>query len=336
MPNDVTARASLAEIATAADVSEATVSRVINRRSGVAATTREAVERAMREIGVARPVAGQLVALITPNLSNPFFAHLGERIESELAPYGLRTVVCPVSSGTVHERDYVSVLVETGVAAIVFMSSGNTLRAFDRSPADLLSSRGVPFVTINGGFDGAPSPTFSTNEHVAARLAVMHLTTLGHRRIGLAAGPSGNIPSDRRTEGFVQIMTHLGVDDAAALVVRQSYSIEGGRHATEDLLRRGCTAIVAASDQMALGAYQAVERAGLRIPADVSVVGYDDDELLDFISPPLTTIRTPIARLAQETAQSVLTMVSGNEVEQREMLFDPELHLRSSTGPPPQ
>jgi DNA-binding LacI/PurR family transcriptional regulator len=332
MASDVTPRASLSEIATAADVSEATVSRVLNRRSGVAAATREAVERAMREIGIARPVAGQLVALITPNLSNPFFAHLGERIESELAPYGLRTVVCPVSSGTVHERDYVNVLVETGVAAIVFMSAGNTLRAFDKSPADVLAARGVPFVTINGSFEGLDAPTFSTNEHVAARLAVAHLVSLGHDRIGLAAGPVGNIPSDRRVEGFIRTMEEHGRSDPQSLIVRQSYSIEGGRHATEDLLRRGCTAIVTASDQMAFGAYQAVERAGLTIPGDVSVVGYDDDDLLDFLAPPLTTIRTPIVRLAEETAQSILAMVSGNAVETREMLFDPELHLRHSTG----
>lgn len=334
MPSDTPPKASLAEIAVAANVSEATVSRVLNRRPGVALSTREAVERVMREIGVVRPVAGQLVALITPNLTNPFFAHLGEGIASELAPYGLRAIVCAVNPGTVHEQDYVEVLIDSGVAAIVFMSAGNTLRVFDRSPADTLALRGVPFVTINGSFDGVPAPTFSTNEHVAARLAVEHLTMLGHERIGLAAGPLGNIPSDRRIDGFRRETAHRKL--AVAPIVQQSYTVDGGRHAAEDLLALGCTAIVAASDQMALGAYQAVERAGLSIPGDVSVVGYDDDYLLDFTNPPLTTVRTPVIRLAEQTARSVLLLVSGAEVDTREMLFDPELRLRSSTGPAPR
>jgi LacI family repressor for deo operon, udp, cdd, tsx, nupC, and nupG len=332
---DNTARASLSEIALKADVSEATVSRVLNRRPGVAPATREAVERAMRDIGVSRPVSGQLVAIVTPNLSTPFFAHLAERIETELAPYGLRTVVCAVRSGTVHEWDYVNVLVDAGVSAIVFLSAGNTLRFTEKSPAELLAGRRVPFVTINGSFPHADAPTFSTDETAASRLAVTHLHTLGHRRIGLASGPAGNIPSERRVAGYLRAMDELGIADAESLVVRQSYSVEGGQHATRELLARGCTAIVSASDQMAFGAYLEARRTGLTIPNDFSVVGYDDDEMLDIVTPPLTTIRTPAVRLAQESAQSVLAMISGLTVPGDEMLFTPELHVRQSTAAPP-
>jgi DNA-binding LacI/PurR family transcriptional regulator len=310
------------------------VSRVLNRRSGVAAATREAVEQAMRDIGVSRPVSGQLVAIVTPNLSTPFFAHLAERIETELAPYGLRTVVAAVRSGTIHEWDYVNVLVDAGVSAIIFLSAGNTLRYTEKSPAELLASRRVPFVTINGSFPGADAPTFSTDETVAARLAVAHLHGLGHRRIGLASGPAGNIPSERRVAGFIEAMADLGIAGAESLVVQHSYSVEGGQHAAEELLARGCTAIVAASDQMAFGAYLEARRAGMTIPDDFSVVGYDDDEMLDIVSPPLTTIRTPAVRLAQESAQSILAMMSGAQVAAREMRLTPELHVRLSTSAP--
>lgn len=310
------------------------MSRVLNRRSGVAAATREAVERVMRDIGVSRPVSGQLVAVVTPNLSTPFFAHLAERIEAELAPYGLRTLVTTVRSGTIHEWEYVNVLVDVGVSAVIFLSAGNTLRYTEKSPAELLASRGVPFVTINGGFQGIESPVFSTDEAVAARLAVAHLHGLGHRRIGLASGPEGNIPSERRIAGYLQAMHDLGMGEAENLIVRHSYSLEGGQHAAEELLAMGCTAIVAASDQMAFGAYLETRRVGLTIPDDVSLIGYDDDELLDVVSPPLTTIRTPAVRLAQESAQSVLALISGGRVPAREMRLTPELHLRESTAPP--
>lgn len=310
------------------------MSRVLNRRSGVAAATREAVERAMRDIGVSRPISGQLIAIVTPNLSTPFFAHLAERIEAELAPYGLRTLITAVRSGTVHEWDYVNVLVNAGVSAVIFLAAGNTLRYTEKSPAELLTSRGVPFVTINGGFQGIESPVFSTDETVAARLAITHLHGLGHRRIGLASGPAGNIPSERRIDGYLQAMDDLGLGRAEDLIVRHSYSLEGGQHAAKELLALGCTGIVAASDQMAFGVYLEARRAGLTIPGNVSLVGYDDDELLDVVSPPLTTIRTPAARLAQESAQSVLALISGESVPIREMRLTPELHLRESTAPP--
>jgi DNA-binding LacI/PurR family transcriptional regulator len=324
-------RIALAEIAAIAEVSEATVSRVMNRRYGVATATREAVERAMRELGYERRINGQLVVLLTPSLTNPFFARLGDRIQSELAPYGLRTIICPIDAGTADEREYVTLLAESGIAAAVFMSSSNTVRSSDKSPAEVLSGRGVPFVTINGNFEGVSSPTLSTDEGLAAQLSVDHLAGLGHRRIGMAAGPVGNIPADRRVDGFVRAMESLGVDDAD--VVRQFYTIDGGRHAAEQLIDLNVTAIIAGSDEMALGALQAAERAGLSVPHDLSLVGYDDNPLLDFTNPPITTIRPPIDRIAEQTGRSIVAMISNRPVQLTEMFFDPELHLRKSTGP---
>lgn len=323
-------RIALAEIAALAEVSEATVSRVMNRRYGVATGTREAVERAMRQLGYERRVSGQLVVLLTPSLTNSFFARLGDRIKSELAPYGLRTIICPIDAGTIDEREYVALLAESGIAAAVFMSSNNTVRSSDKSPAEVLAGRGVPFISINGNFEGVDSPTLSTDEAMAAQLSVDHLSALGHRRIGMAAGPVGNIPADRRVDGFVKAMESLGVDDAD--VVRQFYTVDGGRHAAEQLIESGVTAIIAGSDEMALGALQAAERAGLTVPGDLSVVGYDDNPVLDFTNPPITTIRPPIDRIAEQTARSIVAMISNRPVEMGEMFFDPELHIRRSTG----
>lgn len=326
-----TPRIALAEIAALAEVSEATVSRVMNRRYGVATATRESVERAMASLGYERRIDGQLVVLLSPSLTNPFFARLGDRIQSELAPYGLRALICPVDAGTADEREYVTLLAEAGIAAAVFMSSSNTVRSSDRSPAEVLAARGVPYVSINGNFEGIEAPTLSTNETMAAQLSVDHLAALGHRRIGMAAGPVGNIPADRRVEGFLRAMEGIGAEDPE--VVRQFFSIEGGRHAAEQLLEQGVTAIVAGSDEMALGVLQAAARAGLSIPRDLSLVGYDDNPVLDFTDPPVSTIRPPIDRIAEQTARSIVAMISGRPVSTHEMFFDPELHLRRSTGP---
>lgn len=326
------AKVGLTEIAQRAGVSEATVSRVLNRRYGVAASTRDAVAAAMRELGLERELDGELVLLLTPNLSNPIFAEMCEQIENQLTPHGLKCVICPVYPGTVQERGYVEALVEAGVVAVVFLSTINTLRHADQSARQLLEGRGIPYVSINGGFAADSAPTISTDDWRAAEIAVTHLHSLGHRRIGLAAGPAGNTPADRRVEGFVTAMERLGANDPEALIVRGHYSIEGGRHAADELLSLEATGIVAGSDEMALGAITAAHRRGLAVPEDVSVVGYDDSSLLEYTDPPLTTVRQPIDRIAAQTARVIVSMVAGRPVAAGEMLIDPSIRLRASTA----
>ncbi|CAM5304956.1 LacI family transcriptional regulator [Streptomyces tanashiensis] len=324
----------ITDVAAHAQVSEATVSRVINRRQGVSRKTREAVERAMAELGYERQTQGQLVAVVTEFVSNPFFADVAERIESALAPHGLKTVLCPVFAGGVQELDYLTSLVDKGIAAVVFLSSSNTVEGADTDGYELLRQRRVPYVGINGEFaDGVPAPVFSTDDALAAELAVDHLHRLGHRRIGMASGPSGNRPADRRVRGFVEAMARRGIDDAEGWVVRQSYSVEGGQAAAGALVGLGATAIVAASDFMALGAVRGIRRQGLSVPDDVSVVGYDGSSVTEFTDPALTTVRQPADRLALEVGRSVLALVGNREVPTGELLFDPELVIRASTGP---
>ncbi|MFG1687150.1 LacI family DNA-binding transcriptional regulator [Nonomuraea sp. NPDC049269] len=326
----------ITEVAAMAEVSEATVSRVVNRRAGVSAKTREAVERAMAELGYERSTRGQLVAVITPGLSSPFFTDVAELIEAALAPHGLKGVICPAMPGGIQEREFVSALAEHGVAAVVFLSASNTLDDADPETCDVLAARRIPFVGVNGGFDGHDMPVLSTDDQLSAELAVDHLWSLGHRRIGLASGPAGNRPADRRVAGFRAALERRGVEDTGSLVVRQHYTIEGGQSATAELLGRGVTAVVAASDFMALGAIRAVRREGLRVPADVSVVGHDGSMIMEFVDPPLTTVRQPIDRLAKEVARSVIALVGNREVPKGELLFTPELVVRGSTAPPPR
>ncbi|MFE7552751.1 LacI family DNA-binding transcriptional regulator [Streptomyces gardneri] len=324
----------ITDVAAHAQVSEATVSRVINRRQGVSKKTREAVEQAMAELGYERVTQGQLVAVVTEFVSNPFFADVAERIESALAPHGLKTVLCPVFPGGVQELDFLTSLVDKGVAAVVFLSASNTVEGADTDSYELLRQRRVPYVGINGEFaDGVPAPVFSTDDALAAELAVDHLYRLGHRRIGMASGPAGNRPADRRVRGFVEAMGRRGIDDAEHRVVRQSYSVEGGQAAASTLVGLGATGIIAASDFMALGAVRGIRRQGLSVPGDVSVVGYDGSTVTEFTDPALTTVRQPADRLALEVGRSVLALVSNREVPTGELLFDPELVIRASTGP---
>ena len=324
---------SLADVAELAQVSEATVSRVLNRKPGVSAATREVVSSALAQLGYEREVAGELVLLLTPSLKNPIFAQQAEDIENALSPHGLKSVICPVYPGTPQEREYVSSLMDSGVAAIVFVSSSNTLADADHRVVELIEDRGIPYVCVNGAFPDSDAPVVSTDDGAAADLAVTHLHHLGHRRIGMIAGPAGNIPADRRVEGFLASTERLGLPGASEFVVRHHFNVEGGQHAAAALLREGVTAIVASSDEMALGAYRAAARAGLSIPDDVSIVGYDDSPMLDYTNPPLTTVRQLTARIAANVAHIVTSKIAHHEVSSEEMLVVPELKLRGSTGP---
>lgn len=324
----------ISDVAARAGVSEATVSRVLNRRGVVASGTRRVVEDAIRELGYDRGGANQLVVVLTPGLAQPFFGRLCELIESALAPQGFKAIVCSTTIGGLQEIDFIRSTADLGIAGVVFASASNTLIDADPAVYRLLQQRQIPFVLMNGPIEGSEAPSFSTNDRVAAEVAVDHLWRLGHRDIGMIVGPVGNRPSDQRLDGFITAMRRRGVDDPHRLFAHQVYTVEGGMSAAETLLDQGVTALVAASDYMALGAIRAARLRGLSVPRDLSVVGYDDSEIMAFVEPPLTTVRQPVERIAQSIATAMVHLTSRRQVPGGELLFDPELIVRGSTAPP--
>ena len=337
----------LSAVAEAAGVSEATVSRVLNNRGTVAAHTRHAVEDAAQRLGyTSRAGSRRMVLLITPGLESPFFGLLCDRISAQLGPQGLQTVTAAAPAGGPQELEVVTGMVDLGVAAVVFVSASNTLTDSDSAVPRLLEARGIPYVGINGAFPSSSAPTLSTNDELASELTVEHLWELGHRRIGLMAGPVGNGPSDRRAAGFARALLERGAQLQQCPVVHTEYSVEGGASATGRLLDAGATAIVAASDQMALGALRVAERRGLHVPADLSVVGYDDVLPLEFMRPALTTVRQPVDHIARALLPLLLRTLQARRGSSPSpgsqaltgpvaLTFDPELVVRASTAAPP-
>ncbi|CAM5234375.1 LacI family transcriptional regulator [Streptomyces tanashiensis] len=170
------------------------------------------------------------------------------------------------------------------------------------------------------------------------RLAVTHLAALGHTRIGLAVGPKRFVPVLRKIEGFQQGMQErlgLGPEESEELIQHSLYTLEGGQAAAGALISRGCTAVVCASDMMALGAIRAARQQGLDVPRDVSVVGFDDSPLIAFTDPPLTTIRQPVQAMGQAAVRALLEEVGGTPAPHSEFVFMPELVVRGSTASAP-
>ncbi|WP_241562306.1 LacI family DNA-binding transcriptional regulator [Streptomyces hoynatensis] len=326
--------ARLADIAQHAEVSEATVSRVLNGKAGVAAATRQRVLAALDVLGYERPLrlrqrSAGLIGLVIPELTNPIFPAFAQVIEQFLAGHGYTPVLCTQSPGGATEDELVEQLVERGVTGIVFLSGLHADTSAEPARYTRLAGRGVPFVLINGYNERIRATFVSPDDAASTRIAVRHLRALGHERIGLAVGPGRFVPVRRKVAGF------LAETEGAGPVRHSLFSVEGGQAACAALLDEGCTAVVCGSDMMALGAIRAARQRGLAVPEDVSVVGYDDSPLFAFTDPPLTTLRQPVRAMASAAVNALLEEIGGNPVQHTEFVFQPELVVRGSTAKRP-
>jgi len=326
----------LAEVAKKVGVSEATVSRVLNGKAGVSDNTREAVLTALDVLGYERPtqLRGQrarLIGLVLPELQNPIFPALAEVIGGALAQRGFTPVLCTRTAGGLSEADYVDMLLEQGASGVVFAGGHFHQLAASHDHYRLLHSRGVPVVLINAAVDNLDFPCVATDDLSAATQAFGHLTALGHERIGLVLGPEDHMPSRRKLAAFRDHATRASL--TVTPVEHALFSLEGGQAATTRILREGVTGIICASDVLALGAVRAVRRAGMSVPGDVSVIGYDDSGWLNCTDPPLTTVRQPIEPMGKAAVELLVNQMETLVAHPEELLFEPELVVRGSTGP---
>lgn len=339
-------RIRLQDVAALAGVSEATVSRVMNGKEGVRGSTRDKVLRVLAELGYVPealrtgPHAG-VIGLIVPELDNPIFPKFVQSVEARLLSSGYLCVLCCATRVGATEDDYLESLIERRVAGVIVISGRHADVRADHSIYDEITSRGIGLVTINGAMapdaTGAPPvSSVSTDDHAATVTAYRHLSELGHERIGLLIGPTCYTPVQRKLAGFVDAAGADGVDgDLDDRIIETIFTLDGGFTGAQRLLDNGITGIVAASDMMALGAIRAARQRGLDVPADVSVVGYDDTELMRFTDPPLTTVHQPVTRIVDHAVDVLFAQIQGQPFDRAERLLPGELIVRGTTGPAP-
>jgi DNA-binding LacI/PurR family transcriptional regulator len=331
----------LAEIAAAANVSISTVSRVLNRRAGVNDETRRRVLEVLAEkpytprgLGALQRTA--VLGLLVPELTNPVFPAFAEALETRAARRGYSSVLCNTRSASVREEEYVRMLLARGVEGMVFVSPESTDVAASHDHYSQLKAEGVHMVFVNGRMPSLDVPDVGVDEQAAGYLATRHLVELGHRRIGFVSGPARSMPARLKAAGWAVALAEADLALDPTLVAHAPYGAAGGAAALARLLATSRpTAVICSSDLMALGAVSEARHRGLRVPGDLSVVGFDDIPLAAYASPALTTLAQPIGEIARAAVDGLLADLEGTPAATvHTRVFRPRLVVRDSTGPP--
>lgn len=324
----------LYEVAQRADVSEATVSRVLNQRPGVAQETRRKVLDALSELGYSLgSTPGRqtgVVGIVTPELDNPIFPVLAQAIESRLARLGILSLVGPATPTTAHERDYLEHFVRVGATGVIVVNGAYANRDIGYATYQQLLDNGVAVVLVNGIYEPCPIPAVTVDLEGAACTAVRHLLSMGHRRIGCIAGELKYVSPQDLVNGYRRALREADVLTDDDLVVETMFTLEGAKSATATLIDRGVTGLLAISDLMALGAISAAESQGIRVPDDLSVIGFDGTPLLGMLSPTLTTLRQPVNRMARSIAAMLISQMNGER--QNTQVFQADLIAGATAG----
>ncbi|BCJ31488.1 LacI family transcriptional regulator [Actinocatenispora sera] len=329
-------RVTITAIAHEAGVSVPTVSRVLNGRSDVAPDTRERVEQLLHERGYrrrqsrSRPAAG-LIDLVFNDLDSPWAVEILRGVEEVGHDAGTGTVVSALHRRTGPTRQWLKSLQDRSTDGVILVTSDlepmlqAELHRLD-APAVAVDPAGTPALDV---------PTVGATNWAGGLTATEHLLALGHRRIGLIAGPPRLLCSRARLDGYRAGLESAGIAVDDALIAPGDFYHESGFRGADALLDLPDppTAIFAASDQMAFGVYEAVRRRGRRVPDDISVVGFDDLPEARWASPPLTTVRQPLADMGRVAARTVLQLAAGQAPDSRRVELATELVRRESTAP---
>lgn len=327
------------DVARRAGVSTAVVSYVINDGPRpVSPETREKVEQAIDELGyfpneVARSLKRKqslTIGLVLPNVNNPVYGEIAGIFEQICIQAGYLVLLCTTGRSPDQEQKCVRMLRAKQVDGVIVMPSQRP-----RELVEPLTQANIPTVVLEHNLEDLPCVAIDDLE--GGRLATQHLIKLGHQRIALIRREPTSTTSSQRLVGYRDALESAGIPFDASLVVETETGFDAGFQAMQHLLDSSDpppTAVFAHNDVLALGAMHAIRSAGLRIPNDISVVGYDDTAGSAYLDPPLTTIKYPKAEMGRCAAQLVLKLIQDSTVASPETTILPvELIIRSSTAP---
>jgi DNA-binding LacI/PurR family transcriptional regulator len=325
------------EVAARARLSTATVSRTINQSGLVRPRTAEKVWRAIRELGYytntqARTLVSgksRMFGLIISDIVNPFFPELVKSFEFAAIHHGYEVIVANTDYNSDRMEVCVRRMIERQVDGVAIMTSEMTSHLFDE-----LSHRRLPIVVLDMGKAKPLITDITVDYNKGIVEAVKHIVGLGHERIGFISGPLTLKSARTRRSAFLKCMVACGISDRLRTVIEGDHKIDGGAIAMTKLLSLAHppTAVLTSNDLTAIGVLRAIDRAGLRVPEDISVVGFDDIELSQSTHPPLTTIRLSRDELGRTAFDALYQTVKGLRHTAQQIHISTSLVLRESTA----
>ena len=330
-------RSTLADIAAEAGVSLPTVSKVVNGRADVAPATRARVERLLDERNYRhpglRPGRGSgLIDLIFNGLDSPWAVEILRGVEEWCSANGMGAAVSAVRHGSARPASWTSALASHDTSGVLLVTSELTAGQLRE-----LHDADIPLVVIDPVNLPEPDlPSVGCTNWAGGMAATDHLIGRGHRRIGAIAGPREYLCSRARLDGYRSGLDRARVAYRPELIRHGDFQHEGGFLGGGELLDlpEPPTAIFAGNDQQALGVYEAARQHGLRVPQDLSIVGFDDLPVARWVSPPLTTVRQPLTEMGQTAAAMLSDLIENKPLPTRRVELATELIIRESTAPP--
>jgi LacI family transcriptional regulator len=337
-----TASATLRDVARLAAVHPGTVSRALNpetRRLVNAETARRVIEAAEALGYRPNPIARGLktnrsytVGVLVPDLTNPLFPPIVRGIQDRLEQAGYTPLIANTDNDRERERNDFEAMRARQVDGVITATA-----QLDHGVLDEMAAAGLPMVLVNRRLDDGGLPSATADDRAGARLAVLHLAGLGHRRIAHLGGPQELSTGRHRHEGFVAGMEEAGLEVEPALVrFGRTFTEPEGERMCRELLESGAevTGIVAGNDLMALGCYDVLRELAIPCPDDISVVGFNDMPFSERFNPPLTTIGIPHYEIGAAAAALLLERLQQPDAAPRQLVLPARLVERESTAPP--
>lgn len=328
--------ATIKDVALHANVSVTTVSHVVNNTRFVSEVSSQRVNAAIVALkyvpsALARSLKNNrthTIGMMIPNCSNPFFAELIRGIEDTCFASNFNVILCNSDDDAAKQRKYIRVLMEKQVDGLIVFSSGG-----DNELSELLQETGMPQILLDREVDQVKADLVEVDHEAGAWIATQHLIDLGHRRIGCITGPTDLAPARQRLAGFRRALSESGIPAKLKWEVEGGFTSENGYVAMQRLLvlKERPSAIFASNDLMAIGALCATAGHGLRVPQDISVVGFDDIALAAYSSPPLTTVVQPKHQLGALAASLLMDRIVNPGRPLRREILQAKLCLRQST-----
>lgn len=323
----------LHDVAEAAGVSIATVSRVINGKR-VSLQKQQRVLGAIKRLDyrpnvVARSLKirqSQCVGLIIPDIENPFFPALVRGVEDVCREAGYAVFLCNTDGLLADEARYLDFMASRQVDGLLFAAG-----QYQSDAMDLLQQIGLPLVLIDRQVSATlPLPRVGTDNFSGAYEAVKHLFAVGCQKVGMIGGPDHLSTSCEREAGFRSACCEQGRENSAELITKGDFSFESGYEGAKSLLAQQVDGIFAANDMMAIGCLEYAAAQGISVPHELAIIGFDDIRLAAWVKPSLSTIRQPVYEIGRMACENLLALLRGEKIEPVH-LFVPELIARQST-----